>query len=65
MGEIKREITKEEFDRLMAMPYGARSSEIRNSLPDYIICGYGYYGHSLVSRDGKYLIEISIGNSCD
>lgn len=65
MNVIENEITKEEYDRYMEMTIGERNKAVEATLPEYIICGYGYYGCSLRKDDEKHYLRISIGSSCD
>ena len=60
-----REITKTECERLQKMSYGDRTAEIKAELSDSIKYGYGYYGHALCEKHGKYYLGIESGNSCD
>ena len=68
MREIEREITKELYEDYAAMPYRAREKSIIDSLvtkcPEWVY-GYGYYGHRLVQRGGKFYIVHRIGGHND
>lgn len=67
MSEIKREITKEEYDRLMSLTDAERKAEIEATVPISWWCGYGYYGFRLThyTNEDKYYIIHTIGSSCD
>lgn len=66
MNCIKREITKEEYDKLKKLPYSKQEKELfPNGIPVDWACGYGYYGHGLIERDGKFYACFTIGSSCD
>lgn len=59
-----REISAEEYVRLDALPN--LDSAFNETLPDSIICGYGYYGCGIIHReDGKYFFYWKRGSSCD
>ncbi len=66
MQTITEEITKEKFEKLQAMSYDEQHAELfPNGVPDSWAYGYGYYGHSLIERDGKYYAAFKIGSSCE
>lgn len=65
MQRVEWEITEEEYKRLEAMSYGERVEEIESKIGADWKYGYGYYGHSLIEKEGKYYIVHSIGDSCD
>ncbi len=60
-----REISKEEYDRLSALPKKDFQDEVIASLDDSILCGYGFYGCDVSIRDDKYYLIKRIGTSCD
>lgn len=62
---VYKEISKEEFERLNAMPIGEVSDMVFNSLDKSIIEGYGFYGASACVDDDGYYIKIRQGNTCD
>ena len=58
-------VSSEEYKRLSEMTYGERTAFVKNLLPASVICGYGYYGHALKQKDGRFYIVCDIGSSCD
>lgn len=65
MKQIKEELSKEKYSEYQRLSYSDREALIEQEVPAQWIYGYGYYGHSLLCRDGKYFIIHTIGNSCD
>lgn len=68
MTKCKREITKEQYDRIMEASNG------KGFVPDNIVdeffnasvvWGYGLYGTSVAVEDGKYVLYYTIGDSCE
>lgn len=57
MTDIKREITKEEYEVGQKNPYYLISDNIK--------MGYGAYGAQVSEEDGKYYLTFSMGSSCD
>lgn len=68
MVSCTREITKEQYDEIMAASNG-RGFVPRSLETKYfdvsILCGYGLYGSSVREQDGKYFLNYSRGESCD
>ena len=60
-----REITKEEYDRLLKKSPSAINDEITESLPRDLVCGYGARGVGLKKTDGRYYAEYTYYDSCD
>ena len=58
MTEVKREITKEEYEK-------AKNQSPYTLISDSIIMGYGCYGATVYEQDGKYYLRFSMGDSCD
>ncbi len=67
MQEIKKEISKEEYERYTEMSYKQFQDETKETIPIEWFCGYGWYGGRLYkdTEDNKYYIIHKIGNSCD
>ena len=66
MQRIKRMLTKEEFETLDQMTYAKQHEHLfPDGVPMLWECGYGYYGHKLVTDGKEYWVEFLIGNSCD
>ena len=66
MQKVREEITKEQFEKLQAMSYAEQHDELfPNGVPESWAMGYGYYGHLLIEKDGKYYAVYKIGSSCD
>ena len=59
------EVSKEEYERLSAMPDPDADHEVMEGLSISVLMGYGYYGHELREKDGVYYVGKNIGNSCD
>lgn len=59
-----REVTKEEYERYLAMDHADLSSMVASSLSDDIHRGYGYYGCKLCKQDGMFFLGYTIG-TCD
>lgn len=68
MVNCTREITKEEYDEIMAASKG------RGYVPDSletkyfdvsILCGYGLYSTRVYEKDEKYYLNYNRGESCD
>lgn len=66
MNTINNEITEARYKELEAMSYSEQHSALfPNGVPDSWEYGYGYYGHSIFERNGKYYVQFKIGNSCE
>lgn len=65
MRQINLNVSLEEYKRLSEMGHAERTEIIKDMLPASIICGYGYYGHSLKQKDGRFYIVCEVGSSCD
>lgn len=63
--ERYNEVSEELFIKLSAMTYAERRPIVLDMLPDSLIMGYGYYGHRLKEKDGKFYVVTDHGNSCD
>lgn len=57
MNDVKRELTKEEYEKGKINPYYLISDNIK--------MGYGAYGAEVHEEDGKYYLTFSMGDSCD
>ena len=62
---IYSEISKEEYQRLIALSKNELEKEITADLGQEIFCGYGYYGCGIAERDNKYYAFFNKGTSCD
>lgn len=58
MVNVKKEITKEEYEK--ALVSGAMSL-----ISDYVKMGYGVYGARIYEDNGMYFLEYNRGSSCD
>lgn len=66
MDKIRKEISKEKFEKLQAMSYAEQKAELfPDGIPADWEYGYGYYGHSVFEKGGKYYIQYKLGSSCD
>ena len=66
MDNLTKEITREEFEKLRAMSYSEQEKYLLpNGIPEAWAYGYGYYGHEVYQRNGKYYRRFKIGSSCD
>ena len=68
MTHCTRELTKEQFDEIMAESKGA--GRVPNWLEskhfsESTLLGYGLYGTHVYEKDNKYYLDYSIGDSCD
>ena len=63
--DVYNEITEECYEVLCQMTYGEVSKIIEDNLSDAEKWGYGFYGHDLWEKDGKYYLGKKIGSSCD
>lgn len=63
---VSREIDQETYEKIESL---SKEEQEKVLFPDGIpmswSCGYGYYGHRLTKKDGKYYAEFTIGDSCD
>lgn len=58
MVNVKREITKEEYEKaIKESPYSL--------IPENIIMGYGAYSASVSEVNGTYYLTYNRGDSCD
>lgn len=62
--EIKREITKEKYEKIMEKN-GFVSSNDSEIFADWEIWGYGVYSPKVIEEDGKYYVKFERGSSCD
>lgn len=63
---VKREITKEEYLELQKLSHKDQEKRLfPNGIPEQWQCGYGYYGHGFIIRDGKYYAVFSLGSTMD
>ncbi len=63
---VKREITKEEYLELQKLSRKDQEKRLfPNGIPEPWTCGYGYYGHGFIIRDGKYYAVFSLGSTMD
>lgn len=66
MQEIKKEITKEQYDHYAKLDYRTFCKEVKKDIPLSWACGYGWYGARIFKdKDDTCYIIHSIGNSCD
>lgn len=66
MQTITNEISKEKYDTLKDLTYAEQESALfPNGIPEAWEWGYGYYGHAVYEKDGKYYVSHRIGSSCD
>lgn len=62
---VGNEITKEEYDRLSALPHSEFDEMIQEETPAHIFQGYGYYGSKLIENEGRYFACREQGSSCE
>lgn len=62
---VYRQIPDNEYNRIVQLSTKDRNREVEDSLDRAIVCGYGYYGSVLLSKDGKYYCGWKQGTSCD
>ena len=56
---IKREITKEQYDRVI------NDHDARGIFTEREVMGYGVYDTKYTEEDGKYFVSFCLGSSCD
>lgn len=62
---IKREITKEQYDRAMKCGGYISKEDEKDIFSDWEIWGYGVYGAKTIEEDGVYYVRFQLGSSCD
>lgn len=62
---MRREITKEQYDRAKANNSYLIDSDREEVFSDSERCGYGVYGGSVMEDGGKYYVLFSLGSTCD
>lgn len=67
MQTIRTKISKEMYDRLKDMPYREREDTLikEGYITDAMRYGYGVYGHSVFKDEDGYILQLTIGDSCD
>lgn len=65
INQVFKEISREEYIRLNKMSVGELSDTVFETLDKSIIYGYGFYGASVCTEDGRYYVKIRQGNTCD
>ena len=65
MKDIKREITKELYDKFVYAPYGEQKVLVSDYLGAVVVCGYGLYSYTFSEENGKYYLCYTRGDSCD
>lgn len=66
MQYVKREITKEEYLELQKLSNKEQEERLfPDGIPASWACGYGYYGHGFIIRDGKYYAVFTLGSTMD
>jgi hypothetical protein len=60
MTDVKKEITKEEYEKAMESEDGAYCL-----ISDSVKMGYGAYSARVFEKDGKYYLSFRMGSSCD
>lgn len=56
---ITKEITKEQYDRVM------KEHDATDIFTVQEVCGYGVYNERYYPMDDKYYVSYQLGNSCD
>lgn len=66
MQTLTKEITEARYRELEAMTYAERHNALfPDGLPPAWEYGYGYYGHRLVQKGDRFMVQHKIGESCD
>ena len=66
MRHIHRELTKDEYIKLLKMTYQEQHDWLfPDGIPVAWKCGYGYYGHKIKKIKEHYCATFTIGDSCD
>ena len=64
-GVIKKEISKEIYDRAKANRNYIVSEDMNKVFSISQLCGYGVYSPLVYEKDGKYYVSYCMGSSCD
>lgn len=65
MIEVKREISKELYDKFTSVSRGEQRVLVEDYLGAAIVCGYGLYGFNLCKEEDKYYLIYTRGDTCD
>lgn len=65
MRKLYRKITKDQYTRAMLNRGYISSEDIGDIFPIEERCGYGVYSPMADIKDGEYVVEFYLGNSCD
>ena len=65
MTEVRREITKEEYDKYTNMSKAEARKEIEKTIDNATLIGYGIYCLRFYKNDDKYYLIYDRGSSCD
>lgn len=65
MREIKKEISKEFYDKCMSMTRLEMKREVCDFVGDAVVAGYGLYGFDFINDKDKYYLSYTTGDSCD
>lgn len=65
MIEVKREISKELYDKFTSVSRGEQRVLVEDYLGASIVHGYGLYGFNLCKEKDKYYLIYTRGDTCD
>lgn len=65
MQEVKERISKELYDAYKSIPESEFNKKIKENIPIYWECGYGWYGCRLLEERDEHYIVHTIGDTCD
>ena len=65
MIEVKREISKELYDKFISVSRGEQRVLVEDYLGASIVHGYGLYGFNFIEDNEKYYLTYERGDSCD
>lgn len=65
MIEVKREISKELYDKFTNVSRGEQRVLVEDYLGASIVWGYGLYGFNLCKEEDKYYLIYTRGDTCD
>ena len=60
-----REISKEQYERAQENRSYLTKEDMKVVFDDSERLGYGVYGTRVMIKDGKYVVQFSLGSTCD
>ncbi len=65
MSTKTKEITKEQYNRAISKNKMIVPEDMENVFTASELYGYGIYGNSVFTENGKFYVKYNIGSSCD